>query len=261
MSEPLLALDGVSVAYGRRAAIEEVDVSVDEGSVTAVLGPSGCGKTTLLRAVAGLEPVVTGSIRLGGAIVDDGTRRVPPERRGVGLVPQDGALFPHLSVRGNIGFGLPDRATRGARVDELLDLVGLAEVADRRPAQLSGGQRQRVALARALAPSPVLIGLDEPFSALDAGLRARLREEVAGLLRRSGSTVLLVTHDPVEALVMADQVVVLIDGRVRQTGLPVDVCRSPVDIDVAALFDGIVVTESGDRLRLLREIDVVRPSG
>lgn len=236
MTEAMMTLEAVSVDYGPRTVLEHIELTMARGSVTAVIGPSGCGKTTLLRTIAGLEPVRDGTIRLDGQLVAGVGRHVPPERRGVGLVPQDGALFPHLTVRGNIGFGLRGDPNRAARVDELIELVGLGQVAGRRPARLSGGQRQRVALARALAPSPKLIGLDEPFSALDTGLRARLRDEVRDLLHRSGTTAILVTHDAAEALALADQIVVLIDGRVRQAGAPAQVAADPADDDVAALF-------------------------
>ena len=253
MTDPLLVLDSVAVAYGRTTVVEDVCLTVPRGSITAVLGPSGCGKTTLLRAVAGLEPLAAGSIAIDGERVASPGREVPPQRRGVGLVPQDGALFPHLSVRGNIGYGLRDRGGRAARVDELIELVGLNDVADRRPAQLSGGQRQRVALARALAPAPSLIGLDEPFSALDAGLRTRLRSEVGALLRDSGATALLVTHDPAEALALADQVVVLRDGLVRQIGTPEELYNAPVDFWVGRVLGEL------NQLTLDGETVFVRP--
>ena len=237
MTDALVELHDVSVAYGRTPVLHAVDLRIPRGSITAVVGPSGCGKTTLLRAIAGLEPIVSGTIVLDGAVVArGGGHQVPPERRGVGLVPQDGALFPHLTVPRNIGFGVRDRATRRARTDELIELMGLADLAGRRPAALSGGQRQRVALARALAPDPTVLGLDEPFSALDTALRTRLRREVTALLRRRGATALLVTHDPEEAMAMADQIVVLLDGRIRQSGTPGELYRNPVDETVGSLF-------------------------
>ena len=252
-TETMLSVAGVSVAYGDRTVLDDVNLDVPAGSITAVLGPSGCGKTTLLRAIAGLEPITAGTINIAGETVSDDRRRVAPEHRDVGLVPQDGALFPHLTVRRNIGFGLRSRAGRNDRVEEMIALVGLGEVADRRPGKLSGGQRQRVALARALAPAPALIGLDEPFSALDAGLRTRLRSEVGRLLRQYGATALLVTHDPVEALALADQVVVLLDGRVRQTGTPEEVYVNPADDRVGELFGDL------NRIVIDGEVHVVRP--
>ncbi|MFT3663353.1 MAG: ABC transporter ATP-binding protein [Gordonia sp. (in: high G+C Gram-positive bacteria)] len=255
--EPLLALDSVTVRYGRTVALHEACLDLPAGSLTAVLGPSGCGKTTLLRAVAGLEPIVAGTVRIAGRTVAGPGCDVPAERRGVGLVPQDGALFPHLTVRGNIGYGLRRRDGRAARIDEMLDLVDLRAVAERRPAELSGGQRQRVALARALAPSPSLIGLDEPFSALDAGLRSALRAEVAALLRITGTTALLVTHDPVEALATADRVVVLLDGRIRQIGAPEAVYRRPVDARVGELFGELNRIGGGESKRFARPHELV----
>ncbi|GAA3965007.1 ABC transporter ATP-binding protein [Gordonia caeni] len=250
---PMLSVEEMSVGYGRRTVLADVDLRVASGSITAVLGPSGCGKTTLLRAVAGLEPITAGVIAIAGRTVSGAGRHVPPERRDVGLVPQEGALFPHLTVRRNIGFGLRGRAGRRERVDELIDLVGLHDLADRRPGSLSGGQRQRVALARALAPAPALIGLDEPFSALDSGLRTRLRAEVGVLLRSSGATVLLVTHDPAEALALADQVVVLLDGRVHQVGAPEELYTAPADFRVGELFGEL------NRLTLDGEVHFLRP--
>ena len=253
MTETMLNVAGVSVAYGNRTVLDDVNLTVPAGSITAVLGPSGCGKTTLLRAIAGLEPITAGQISIAGEVVSDDRRQVAPEHRDVGLVPQDGALFPHLTVRRNIGFGIRSRAGRAGRVEEMVELVGLSDVADRRPAKLSGGQRQRVALARALAPAPSLIGLDEPFSALDAGLRTRLRTEVGRLLRQYGATALLVTHDPVEALALADQVVVLLDGKVRQAGTPEDVYVNPADARVGELFGDL------NRVALDGQVHVVRP--
>ena len=253
MTDSLLVLAGVSVAYGRTTVLEDICLEVPRGSITAVLGPSGCGKTTLLRAVAGLESVAAGTIVIDGRQVAGPGSSVPPERRGVGLVPQDGALFPHLTVRKNIGYGLRGRPGRDARIDALIDLIGLRDVADHRPGQLSGGQRQRVALARALAPAPALIGLDEPFSALDAGLRTRLRSEVGELLRGSGATVLLVTHDPVEALALADRVVVLLGGRIRQVGTPQELYSVPVDFEVGRLLGEL------NQLTNVGETVLVRP--
>ena len=177
----IVTLDGVTKAFGATTALDDVDLTVASGHLTAVLGPSGCGKTTLLRVVAGFVRPDAGTITIDGTTVEAPGSHVAPERRGVAIVPQEGALFPHLDVAANVAFGLPgrrrDRAT-AARVDEMLELVGLAGHGDRRPDELSGGQQQRVALARALAPSPGVVVLDEPFSALDAGLRAQVRTEV-----------------------------------------------------------------------------------
>ncbi|HSZ30399.1 MAG TPA: ABC transporter ATP-binding protein [Pseudonocardiaceae bacterium] len=225
-------LRAVSKAYGAHPVLRGIDLDVPTGTITAVLGASGGGKTTLLRLLAGFDTADTGTIALHGRTVDDGRRALAPEHRRIGYVPQEGGLFPHLSVAANIGFGLP-RAARRRRVAELLDLVGLPDLGDRAPHQLSGGQQQRVALARALAPAPQLVLLDEPFSALDAGLRAHLRTDVATALRRSGTTAVLVTHDQDEALSIADLVAVLRDGRIVQAADPATLYQQPVDAEVA----------------------------
>lgn len=222
----------VRKAYGAHPVLADLDLDVPAGTITAVLGASGCGKTTLLRLVAGFETTDAGTIALHGRTVDDGHRPLAPEHRRIGYVPQEGGLFPHLSVAANIGFGLP-RAARRRRVAELLELVGLPGLGDRPPHKLSGGQQQRVALARALAAAPQLVLLDEPFSALDAGLRAQLRTDVADALHRSGTTAVLVTHDQDEALSMAELVAVLRDGRIVQAADPATLYQQPVDAEVA----------------------------
>jgi len=232
-------------------ALRSVTFEVETGTLLAVLGPSGCGKTTLLRTIAGMEPPDSGEIRLDDRVMDGAGVHVPPERRAIGLVPQEGALFPHLDVAGNVSFGLQklSRADRRSRVDELLDLVGMAGLGDRRPHQLSGGQQQRVALARAMAPSPGVVLLDEPFSALDTGLRASLRHEVSQTLRESGTTAVLVTHDQVEAMTMSDVLAVMRDGRLVQIGRPDSLYRRPIDAWTARfLGDAILVParRSGD---------------
>jgi iron(III) transport system ATP-binding protein len=219
--------------HGGQVVLAGVDLTVDAQSMTAILGPSGSGKTTLLRLVAGFDRVDRGQIRIGGTTVDDGRRAQPPERRRLGYVPQEGALFPHLNVAANVAFGLAHRRRQRARVAELLDLVGLSGLERRYPDQLSGGQQQRVALARALATEPSLVLLDEPFSALDASLRAALRVEVRDILRQAGATTVLVTHDQDEALSLADQVAVLRRGRVVQHGPPHQVYAHPVDAELA----------------------------
>ncbi len=225
------------------AALDGVDLTVPVGSVTAVLGPSGSGKTTLLRVLAGTERADSGTVHVGGELLDGDRVHVPPERRRVGLVPQEGALFPHLDVAGNVGFGLHrwSRSERAARVEELLELVDLAGMGGRRPHELSGGQQQRVALIRALAPSPEVVLLDEPFSALDASLRRSLRAEVADLIRSTGTTAVLVTHDQDEALSMADRVAIMRDGRIAQVGDPVELYRRPSDMWVAEFLGEAVV--------------------
>ena len=219
-----------------------VDLHVPSGSFTALLGPSGCGKTTLLRLIAGFDDPDSGTVAVGDRVVAGDGRSVPARRRGIGFVPQEGGLFPHLTVAANITFGLPRRQRRDVgRIRDLLRLVGLdAGLADRSPHQLSGGQQQRVALARALAPEPSLVLLDEPFSSLDAGLREETRQAVSAALTASGATAVLVTHDQAEALSMADQVAVLRDGRLAQRTDPRTLYRRPGDLDVA-LFVGEAV--------------------
>ncbi|MQS11288.1 ABC transporter ATP-binding protein [Streptomyces kaniharaensis] len=230
-----LTLTALHATHGRSPVLDGIDLTVEDGDLACILGPSGCGKSTLLRVVAGFHPAAAGQVVLHGRVLDDGRRRLPAERRNIGLVPQDGALFPHLTVAANIGFGLP-RAQRRERVGELLELVGLGGLGERRPHQLSGGQQQRVALARALAPRPGLLLLDEPFAALDAALRAELRREVAATLRQAGTTAILVTHDQDEALSFADTVAVLRDGRIAQAGTPDTLYHRPADASVARVL-------------------------
>ena len=220
-------------AYGPVSALDGVGLAVAAGSLTAVLGPSGSGKTTLLRCVAGFERADAGEIVVGDQVVAGPGRHLPPERRRVAVVPQEGTLFPHLSVAGNVAYGLDRASRRGGRVEQVLELVGLAGYGDRMPHQLSGGQQQRVAVARALAPRPPLVLLDEPFSALDAGLRSELRHDVRQALLADGATAVLVTHDQGEALSMADQVAVMRQGRIVQSGTPAEVYGRPVDAWVA----------------------------
>ena len=238
-----LSVAELSKSFGRTPVLAGLDLEVPAGTLTAVLGPSGCGKTTLLRIVAGFERPDAGEVRLGDRLLDDGRRQLAPERREIGFVPQEGALFPHLDVAANVGFGLPRAARRGGRVEELLELVGLAGLGSRLPHQLSGGQQQRVALARALAPRPGLILLDEPFDALDAGLRAQVRSEVREALAAAGATALLVTHDQEEALSLADLVAVMRDGRIVQIADPQTLYRDPVDPEVAVFVGDAVLLE------------------
>jgi iron(III) transport system ATP-binding protein len=224
-----LAVSDVHKAFGGQAVLRGVELSVSEGTLTAILGPSGSGKTTLLRILAGFVRCDRGTITLGGRVVEDAQRCLPPEQRGIGYVPQEGALFPHLTVEKNIAFGVSRRARRDGRVRRLMEMVGLAELGRRYPHELSGGQQQRVALARALAIEPEVILLDEPFSSLDASLRASVRADVHRVLREAGTTALLVTHDQDEALSMADLVAVIRDGRIAQTGTPHELYDHPVD--------------------------------
>ncbi|MCE0486274.1 ABC transporter ATP-binding protein [Ornithinimicrobium sediminis] len=223
----------VGKSYGDVVALDSVDLTLDTGEFVAVLGPSGCGKTTLLRCIAGFERIDHGRITLGGRVVTLPGVHMPPHRRHVTVVPQDGALFPHLSVADNVGYGLGRGRGKTARVEECLELVGLGGLGARMPHELSGGQQQRVAVARALAPHPPLVLLDEPFSALDASLRTGLREDVRRALAEDGATALLVTHDQGEALSMAHRVAVMRDGRIHQFDTPAEVYRHPVDSWVA----------------------------
>jgi thiamine transport system ATP-binding protein len=240
-------LDGVSVAFGDVAALRDVSLSVAEGEFFTLVGPSGCGKTTTLRAIAGFETPDSGTVRIGGRDVAG----VPPEDRDVGIVFQNYALFPHMTVGENVGYGLrfrdpPGGQSRRERVEELLDLVDMTGMGDRDPAALSGGQQQRVSLARALAPGPDVLLLDEPLSALDARLRERLRVTVRGIQRELGITTIYVTHDQAEALAISDRVAVVNDGRIEQVGTPETVYREPASRFVAEfvgdnnLFDGEV---------------------
>jgi iron(III) transport system ATP-binding protein len=229
-----------------------VNLAVPAGSLSAVLGLSGCGKTTLLRTIAGFERIERGRIALGVRTLDDGRTWVAPERRGIGYVPQEGALFPNLTVQANIAFGLSRAERRTSVVQELLEMVGLSALARRFPHQLSGGEQQRVALARALARRPEVLLLDEPFSSLDASLRGTVREEVGGLLRRQGATTVLVTHDQEEALSMADSVAVLRDGVIVQQGTPAELYSTPVDAQLASFLGAanlLDATFEGDRAR------------
>jgi iron(III) transport system ATP-binding protein len=207
-----IELRHVTKGYATTPVLTHVDLTVADGSITAVLGASGSGKSTLLRLVAGFERVDAGTVSIGGRLVDDSRRFVRPQHRSVGYVPQDGALFPHLTVIGNVGFGVPRRER--ARVRQLIELVGLGGLERRYPHQLSGGQQQRAALARALAIRPRVVLLDEPFSALDASLRDSVRRDVARILAEAGTTTILVTHDQDEALALADRIALLRDGRV-----------------------------------------------
>lgn len=242
-----LDLHAVRKTYGPVAApvvaLGGVDLHVPAGSRTAIVGPSGSGKTTLLRIIAGFEAPDTGQVHLNGQLLADGPRMVPTHRRGIGYVPQDGALFPHLSVADNVGFGLARHdPQRQARIAELMDMVSLdVAMLQRRPHELSGGQQQRVALARALAQRPRLMLLDEPFSALDTGLRATTRKAVAKLLTQAGITTILVTHDQTEALSFADQVAVMRLGQLAQVGRPQDLYLRPADAVTARFLGDAVV--------------------
>jgi iron(III) transport system ATP-binding protein len=248
-----VSIAGVAKAFGGPSVLSGVDLEVPSGSFTAILGPSGSGKTTLLRIVAGFERPDAGEVRLGAEVVDDAAHRfVPCERRRIGYVPQEGALFPHLNVGRNVAFGLARQERRGTRVDELLELVGLAGLARRYPHQLSGGQQQRVALARALAPEPEIVLLDEPFSSLDASLRASVRADVHDVLRLAGATSVLVTHDQDEALSMADQVAILRGGVIAQINTPSSLYRLPRDAELAQFLGEANLVEGTARGKIVQ---------
>jgi iron(III) transport system ATP-binding protein len=238
-----LAVQGISKCYKTVSALDGIDLDVPVGSRTAIVGPSGSGKTTLLRIIAGFEAPSVGRIVLGNEVLADGPATTPAHLRGIGFVAQDGALFPHLSVADNIAFGFERRMTRrDERVLELMDTVELAQtMRDRRPHELSGGQQQRVALARALARQPRLMLLDEPFSALDTGLRENMRKAVARVLRAANITTILVTHDQAEALSFADQVAVLREGKLAQAGSPRELYLSPTDRATAAFLGEAII--------------------
>jgi iron(III) transport system ATP-binding protein len=234
-----VTLSDLGKAFGGHTVLHHVDLDVADGEIMAVLGSSGCGKTTMLRIIAGFLDPDAGTVAFDGHPVAGGGTDVSPQRRRVGYVPQEGALFPHLDVRGNILFGLPRKERSDERLAEMLELAELPRsVADAFPHQLSGGQQQRVALARALAPHPRVVLLDEPFSSLDASLRTSAGRAVTRVLRAAGTTALLVTHDQGEALSLADRVAVMRDGRIVQVDDPVGLYRGPVDIEVAAFVGG-----------------------
>ncbi|MFG3495879.1 ABC transporter ATP-binding protein [Streptomyces sp. NPDC047928] len=264
-----LRIEGLVKTYGRDGSpvLDGLDLTVPAGALAAVLGPSGCGKTTLLRIVAGFLRADAGTVTVGGRVLSGPGTHLPPERRRVGIVPQEGALFPHLSVARNIAFGLTgrDRAARGRRVDEMLELVGLAGYGDRMPHELSGGQQQRVALARALAPEPALVLLDEPFNALDSALRTGVRADVRAALRATGATAVLVTHDQQEALSTADLVAVVRNGRTAQCDTPQEVYRRPADPWVASFVGDAVLlpgtVEDSTATTALGRVRLTAPGG
>jgi iron(III) transport system ATP-binding protein len=248
-----LATSGLHKAFGTHPVLRGVDLDVPAGAFTAILGPSGSGKTTLLRLLAGFERADAGTIAIGDRVVDGpGASYVPPERRRIGYVPQEGALFPHLTVAANVGFGVPAKQRRTARTGELLEAVGLTGMGKRYPHQLSGGQQQRVALARALAISPEVVLLDEPFASLDAHMRASVRADVQSICQEAGTTAILVTHDQDEALSMADWVAVLRDGRIVQYAAPQDLYTRPADPALARFV--------GDANLIEGQVDAASPA-
>jgi iron(III) transport system ATP-binding protein len=227
----LLEVEHLRHAYGSHRVVDDLSFSLARGAICCLLGPSGCGKTTVLRCIAGFENVLGGEIRLAGRTVSGPGVMVPPEKRRVGMVFQDYALFPHLTVAANIAFGL--RSSREERVRELAEVVGLSAALEKYPHEISGGQQQRVALARALAPRPELLLLDEPFSNLDVDLRERLSLEVRDIIKGSGATAVLVTHDQQEAFAMADEIGILHEGRIQQWDTPYNLYHRPANRFVA----------------------------
>jgi iron(III) transport system ATP-binding protein len=239
-----IAVRGARKWFGDLEVLREVDLAVAPGAIVALLGPSGCGKTTLLRSIAGLERLDGGEVRIGDAVVSGPGAHVPPERRRVGMVFQDWALFPHLTVGQNVGYGLPRAERRGPRVEAALAMVGLDGLGDRSPGTLSGGQQQRVALARALAPEPGVLLLDEPFSNLDSALRVQVRTEVHQLLAGLGVATVFVTHDQEEAFVLGDEVAVMHEGAIVQQAEPSTLYARPATPWVASFVGDANLVEA-----------------
>lgn len=235
---PRLEIRNLRRAFNGRAVVDDVSFSIQPGQVTCLLGPSGCGKSTTLRMIAGVEMQDSGEIYVDGSLVCDTIFRLPPERREIGLMFQDFALFPHLSVADNVAFGLKSftKSEKRARVEELLARVDMMRFIDGYPHQLSGGEQQRVALARALAPKPKIMLMDEPFSGLDNRLRDGIRDETLNILKEEDTAVLLVTHEPEEAMRMADEIALMRDGQIVQRGAPYNVYTRPVDRAAVAFF-------------------------
>lgn len=237
MTAPRLEIRNMVRSYAGRRVVDGVSLSIQPGQVTCLLGPSGCGKSTTLRIIAGVEMQDSGEIYVDGALICDTKFRVPPERRAIGLMFQDFALFPHLSVAGNVAYGLSGtRDEKRARVEEMLSRVRMSRFIDKFPHQLSGGEQQRIALARALAPRPRIMLMDEPFSGLDNRLRDGIRDETLAILKEEDTGVLLVTHEPDEAMRMADEIALMRDGVIVQRGAPYNVYTRPVDRASVAFF-------------------------
>ena len=258
--DPVLGLQNLRHRYGAHATFTGLELVLQAGTICCLLGPSGCGKTTVLRCIAGFERVAEGSIRVDGVLMSSPVEHVAPERRRIGMVFQDYALFPHLSVARNVAFGVRDPRLARERVAQLLELVGLAGAAQRHPHELSGGQQQRVALARALAPQPRLLLLDEPFSNLDVELREQLAVEVRGILKATGTTAVFVTHDQNEAFAMADEIAVMNDGRIQQLDSAYNLYHRPGNRFVADFIGQGVFVEGTvlDSHRLRIELGEVR---
>jgi len=264
-TDAIVAVTGVSRAYGRKIAVDGANLTLSRGRILGLLGASGSGKSTLLRAISGLESIDAGTIAIDGQIVSTPGRAMPPEARRVGMVFQDFALFPHLTVAGNVGFGLKGRTDRDAAVAALLDRVRLADRGRAFPHTLSGGEQQRVALARALARDPAVILLDEPFSSLDGSLRAEVRQELVQALRDSGASAIVVTHDAEDAMIMADDLALMDAGRVIQTGTPQDLYTRPTSIAAARLLGPLNLVEAEVRqavaTSVLGQSATVQPDG
>ena len=258
MRPPAIRCFGLSKQFGNARAVERVDLAVDNGEKMVLIGPSGCGKTTLLRLIAGFEMPTAGTLAVGGDLVAGPEQALPPEKRRVGMVFQDYALFPHMDVLHNVAYGVRDKSKRESRVGDVLELVGLSGMQRRLPHELSGGEQQRVALARALAPGPAVVLLDEPFSNLDAGLRARVRAEVRQILSDAGTSAIFVTHDQEEALFFGDRIAVMHLGRIEQVDTPERIFHQPTSPFVArfmGIADFIPAEVEGDVL--LTELGMV----
>ena len=252
-----LDVDNIDAGYDELQVLNQVSFGLEQGEIGCILGPSGCGKTTALRVIAGFEPIWRGKIRIDDREVASRRFNLPPERRNVGMVFQDFALFPHLRVEDNVGFGLRrwSRAERQARVSEMLAIVGMPAYAQAYPHQLSGGQQQRVALARALAPRPSLLLLDEPFSSMDAELREQLAREVRNILKQENHTAILVTHDQNEAFAMADRILVMHEGRIQQQGSGYDLYHRPANRFVADFIgQGVIIPATVEDAHSVRTV-------